>query len=243
MPSRYEGIIGAATVVGCLQHGAGVCDEQFTGSPLVELKGRSLASSREDENFLTALRHSATVKTGEFPPAALVELYHEPGAVAARLRRLHLIIVDCHPRKTVTKIEKKFHRQITCVRDTGAVSITPIPLWDSEAWRCRYVFGYSLDDSDKPVFLVWPNLCQAPSIQNLGLEHFYAAFGLGCSRNLRASSAYALGVSEHTISEDCSVSMDIVPAAAPATRHTLRNAHSEESKNYSAGGGGTTGCG
>ena len=41
--------------------GAGVCDEQFTGSPLlVELKARSLASSREDENFLTALRHSAS---------------------------------------------------------------------------------------------------------------------------------------------------------------------------------------
>ena len=72
-------------------------------------------------------------------------------------------------------------------------------------------------DSDKPVFLIWPertesngfwlldvetghyhNLCQAPSIQNLGLEHFYAAFGLGCSRNLRTSSAYALGISEHT---------------------------------------------
>ena len=86
-----------------------------------------------------------------------VELYHEPGAVAARLRRLHLIIVDlCHPRKTVTKIERKFHRQITCVRHTSVVSITPMPLWGNEAWRCRCVFGYSLDDSDKPVFLIWP---------------------------------------------------------------------------------------
>ena len=228
-----------------------MCDEQFTGSPLlVELKARSLASSREDENFLTALRHSATVKTGEFPPAALVELYHEPGAVAARLRRLHLVIVDlCHPRKPVTKIEKKFHRQVTCVRDTGAISITPIPLWNNEEWRCRYVFGYSLDDSDKPVFLVWPertesngfwlldvekdhyhNLCQVPSIQNLGLEHFYAAFGLGCSRNLRASSAFALGISEHTISEDCSVSMETaiqlqpLQHGIPCETHTQKKA-------------------
>ena len=96
------------------------------------------------------------------------------------------------------------------------------------------MFGYSLDDSDKPVFLIWPertesngfwlldvetghyhNLCQAPSIQNLGLEHFYAAFGLGCSRNLRTSSAYALGISEHTISEDCSVPMDIATQLHP----------------------------
>ena len=235
-PLDMKGIIGAATVVGCLQHGAGVCDEQSTGSPLlVELKARSLASSKEDENFLAALRHSATVKTGEFPPAALVELYHEPGAVAARLRRLHLVIVDlCHPRKTATKIEKKFYQQITRVRDTEAVSITPIPLWNHEEWRCRYVFGYSLDDSDKPVFLVWPertenngfwildvdrdhylNLCEVPSIQNLGLEHFYAAFGLGCSRNLRTSSARAFGISEDNISEDCSVSRELANRLQP----------------------------
>ena len=131
-PLDMKGIIGAATVVGCLQHGAGVCDEQSTGSSLiVELKASSLVSSREDGNFLAALRHSATVKTGEFPPAALLELYHEPGAVADRLRRLHLMIVDlCHPRKTVTKIEKKFFQQITRVRDTETVSITPIPLWN-----------------------------------------------------------------------------------------------------------------
>ena len=35
-------------------------------------------------------------------------------------------------------------------------ALLPIPLWNHEEWRCRYVFGYSLDDSDKPVFLVWP---------------------------------------------------------------------------------------
>ena len=235
-PLDMKGIIGAATVIGCLQHGAGVCDERSTGSSLlVELKASSLASSREDENFLAALRHSATVKTGEFPPAALVELYHEPGAVAARLRRLHLVIVDlCHPRKAATKIEKKFYQQIISVRDTEAVSITPIPLWNNEEWRCRYVFGYSLDDSDKPVFLVWPertenngfwlldvdrdhylNLCQVPSIQNLGLEHFYAAFGLGCSRNLRTSSARAFGINEDNISEDCSVASGIANRLQP----------------------------
>ena len=122
-------------------------------------------------NFLTALRHSATVETGEFPPAALDELHQETEAVAARLRRLHLIIVDlCHPRKTVTKMEKKFHRQITCVPDTGAVSITPIPLWDNEARRCRYVFGYSLDDSDKPFFLVWPDRTESNGCQALATQ-------------------------------------------------------------------------
>ena len=131
-PLDMKSIIGAATVVGCLQHGAGVCDEQFTGSPLspllVELKARSLARSREDDDFLTALRHSATIRTGEFPPAALVEIYHEPGAVAARLRRLHLIIVDlCHPRKTVTKIEKQFHDKQLLYATLGQLAPRPYP--------------------------------------------------------------------------------------------------------------------
>ena len=120
------------------------------------------------------------------------------------------------------------------MRDTEAVSVTPIPLWNNEEWRCRYVFGYSLDDSDKPVFLVWPertennglwlldvdrdhylNLCQVPSIRNLGLEHFYAAFGLGCSRNLRTSSARAFGIKEDDISEDCSVANAIAHRLQP----------------------------
>ena len=155
-PLDMKGLIGAATVVGCLQHGAGVCEQQHTGSPLlVALKAGSLARSRGDDDFLKALRLSAATKAGGVPPAALVEIYHEPGAVAARLRRLHLIIVDlCHPRKVVTKTEKFLYRQMLAVRDTWAVGTTPGGR--NETWRCRYSFGYGLDDSDKPVFLVWP---------------------------------------------------------------------------------------
>ena len=60
-----------------------LCDESLAPLSFVELKARSLASSREDVNFLTALRHSATVKTGEFPPAALtVVLRRNFGAVS-----------------------------------------------------------------------------------------------------------------------------------------------------------------
>ena len=124
-----------------------------------------------------------------------------PGAVSARLRRLHLIIVHlCHPRKVVTKSEKYLYRHMLTARDTWAIGTTPIPLRQNESWRCRYSFGYGLDDSDKPVFLLWPertehngfglidvesgnyqDLSETPSIQNLGLEHFYAAFGLKSS--------------------------------------------------------------
>ena len=245
-PLDMKGITGAATVVGCLQHGVGICDERSTGSSLlVERKAGSLAQSRDDANFLAAFRLSATVKTGEFPPAALVELYHEPEAIAARLRRLHLVIVDlCHPRKTATRTEKQFYQQITGLRNERGGSVTPIPLCNQEEWRCRYVFGYSLDDSDKPVYLIWPertrsnglwlldvarnpyhNLCQTASIRNLSLEHFYAAFGLGCSRDLRTSSARAFGISENDVSEDCSVPSGIAKGLRPLTHGTPRETH------------------
>ena len=155
-----KGIIGAARVVGCPQHGVGICDVRSTGSSLLmELKAGSLAPSRDDANFLAAFRLSATVKTGEFPPAALVELYHEPEAIAARLRRLHLVIVDlCQPQKTATRTEKHFCQQIAGLQNEKSDSVTPIPLCNQEEWMCRYVFGYSLDDSDKPVYLIWRGL-------------------------------------------------------------------------------------
>ena len=122
-------------------------------------------------------------------------------------------------------------------------SVTPIPLCNQEEWRYRYVFGYSLD-SDKPVYLIWPertrsnglwlldvarnqyhNLCQTASICNLGLEHFYAAFGPGCSRDLRVSSARAFGISENDISEECSVPGGIAKRLRPLTHGTLRATH------------------
>ena len=112
-----------------------------------------------------------------------------------------------------------------------------IPLCNQEEWRCRYVFAIALTT---PVFLIWPertgnngfwlldvarnqyhNLCQATSIRNLGLEHFYAAFGLGCSRNLRTSSARTFGISENNISEDCSVPSGIAKRLRPLTHGTL----------------------
>ena len=138
-----KGLIGAATMVGCLQHKAGVCEQQPTGSPLlIALKAESLANSRGDEDFLGALRLSAATETGEFPPAALVKVYQEPGAVSARLRRLHLIIVDLrHPRKVVTKPEKYLYRHMLTARDTWAIGTTPIPLRQNESWRRRHSFA------------------------------------------------------------------------------------------------------
>ena len=109
----------------------------------------------------TSLLPSA-VKIAEFPLAALVELYHEPGAVAARLRRLHLVIVDlCHPRKTATRIEKKFYQQITRVRDTNC--------FDSEASSSQSTSTVEAEDVESDLedfFPALPDKCETWSVNN-----------------------------------------------------------------------------
>ena len=69
------------------------------------------------------------------------------------------------------------------------------------------------------------NLSQTASICNLGLEHFYAAFGLGCSRDLRTSSARAFGISVNDISEDCSVPSGLAKGFGPLTHGAPRETH------------------
>ena len=79
---------------------------------------------------------------------------------------------------------------------------TLMPLVAGETWRCCCAFGYGLYDSDLPCFCGqnvqaldavfdcstcdYHDLRATPSIANLGLEHFYAAFGLrGSARALK----------------------------------------------------------
>ena len=74
-----KGLVGAATVVGSLQHGSGICAQRADADPLqVALRASSLNLSQQDEDFLRQFRASATVTNGSFPPAALVEICHEP---------------------------------------------------------------------------------------------------------------------------------------------------------------------
>lgn len=91
---------------------------------------------------------------------------------------------------------------------------TPIPLHLGEEWRCRHAFGYGLDGSELPCYYLLPertntggfclvdgvtatyfDLRTADSIQNLGLGHFYEAFGLrrgkDWSRDLRSAFGFA----------------------------------------------------
>jgi len=132
---------------------------------------------------------------GLFPLAALVKIYHEPDAAFAKLRRLHLIIVDLQHPKRASLAEQRVHRHMMDFR-RNVLNTTPIPLEAGEDWRCRYGYGYGLDDSDLPERTDLGNFrvvdcetCQyhifgeVANIATLGLEHFYAAFGLKGSRD------------------------------------------------------------
>lgn len=80
-PLDMKGLVGAATVVGSLQHGSGICEQRADADPFqVALRASSLNLSQQDEDFLRHFRASAAATNGWFPPAALVEIYHEPDA-------------------------------------------------------------------------------------------------------------------------------------------------------------------
>ena len=107
-PLDMKGLIGAATVIGSLQHGCGVCESFEDGPPLLmALREQALCHSQKDTQFLRHLHASAISKAGQCPPAVLAQIYIDKGTDMAKLRRLHLIIADLHhPRRSATRAYK-----------------------------------------------------------------------------------------------------------------------------------------
>ena len=64
-----RGLLGAATVIGCLKYGAGVCGV-YVNNPSAEvfLKDGSLNDGPDDEAFLLSLRRSLKTARGVYPP-------------------------------------------------------------------------------------------------------------------------------------------------------------------------------
>ncbi|MCV6575620.1 MAG: hypothetical protein OIF58_07795, partial [Cohaesibacter sp.] len=60
----------------------------------MDLKAQSIGNSLQDAQFLHHLHTSASNKVGQFPPASMAQIYIDQGTEMAKLRRLHLIIVD-----------------------------------------------------------------------------------------------------------------------------------------------------
>ena len=241
-PLDMKGLIGAATVIGSLQHGCGVCESFEDGPPLLmALRERALCQSQQDTQFLRHLHASAIIKAGQFPPAALAQIYIDKSTEMAKLRRLHLIIVDLHhPRRSATRAYQHQYQQMCRARPRPGSNTTPMPLEGGAEWRCRYAYGYSLDGADIPVYFVMPDrtafgsfylldctsnepfdLRDTPSIEPIGIDHFYESFGLQLERehkrNLISAASTSFGLELQHIAEDLSIPDEIAAGFSPFT--------------------------
>ena len=159
----------------------------------------------------------------------------------AKLRRLHLIIVDLlHPRRSASRAFRYEYREMCRARPRHGSNTTPMSLVEGEEWRCRYAYGYGLDGSEIPVYLVMPDrtefgsfylldcataeyvdLRATLSIEPIGIEHFYESFGLQLDRenkrDLIGAASTAFGLEMQDIAEDLSIPDELAARFCPFT--------------------------
>ena len=138
----------------------------------------------------------------------------------------------------------------------------PVPIADAESpVRCRYVYGYGVDGSDRPSYLLWPRRgsdghfwlmdprsgeffdpAKATFIAQLGLKHFFDAFALEHKRDVRVGAARALELDDEDILPTLVVKQEVaqqfkltpvpLPVDPPAKR--AKKMKDEESLNDTA---------
>ena len=122
----------------------------------------------------------------------------------------------------------------------------PIP-WkqNQEAYQLRYVFGYAMDGSDLPCYILWPTrtaeqsfwcidawkgdwvrLDKCAYMAPLGIEHFFDAFCFDPQRPWGAAAIQALGIPSCHVSEDTHLenmhanTFSLTPRRIPVERKT-----------------------
>ena len=216
-PLDMRGLEGASTIIGCLKYGAcfSGLDDQEDPVFLVRLKDDDLVEAPDDSAFLQSLRFSCSRVIGVYPPLALAEAFITEEDNAPRVRRLHLMIVDLHRRRRMADRVLRLLVDIQIDRCAEECWNTlPIP-WkqNQEAYQLRYVFGYAMDGSDLPCYILWPSrtaeqsfwcidawkgdwvrLDKCSYMAPLGIEHFFDAFCFEPQRPWRAAACQALDI-------------------------------------------------
>ena len=233
-PLDMKGLIGAATVMGSLMYGAGHC---WNGTVNMHLRQPSLDECLGDNQFLSFLDHDDVPpdRTAQrrYPPVALIECVADLTQPHYKVRRLHLVIVDLW---RPWKIHKSQVRSITdqlrrLQPGPQADHTTPMMPMSSKTplHGRRFVYGYSLDGSDFPCYLIWPwrtagnsffllesqsrryvDLDQAGFLHPLGLRHFYDGFSLRAEMSIRPAALAAFDLREDELSTDLVVSQAAV---------------------------------
>ena len=244
-PLDMRGLVGAATIMGCLKYGAcfSGLDDQDDPVFLIRLKDEE----PDDSACLQSLRFSCARVSGVYPPLALAEAYITEEDSASRVRRLHLMVVDLHRRR---RMADKVLRLLMDTQIDGCAdecwNTLPIP-WkrNQEACQLRYVFGYAMDGSDLPCYILWPTrtaeqsfwcidawkgdwvrLDKCSYMAPLGVEHFFDAFCFDPQRPWRAAACQALGIPSCHVSEDTHLEQvhenkfSLTPRRIPVERKT-----------------------
>ena len=112
-PLDMRGLVGAATIMGCLKFGACCSGLDANDQPLLQLllKDEDLLQAPDDSAFLHSLRISCSRVNGVYPPLALAEAFLTDDDHTPRVRRLHLIIVDLKRRRRLaTRVSRQLLR-------------------------------------------------------------------------------------------------------------------------------------
>ena len=229
-PLDMKGLLGAATVMGSLMYGVGHC---WNGSVNMHLRSPSLEEYPDDEEFLRNFDQQdgqpGPMAQRCYPPVALVECVADILSKRHKVRRLHLVIVDLwRPWKINRGQVKSLTDQLRVLRPCPDVdNTTPMaPVHGKTPLHCRrFVYGYSLDGSDFPCYLLWPvrtdngsfwllesqtrqyvDLDYAGFLKPLGLRHFYDAFSLRAEVSIRTAAITAFQFQPDEVSSDLNIS-------------------------------------
>ena len=142
---------------------------------------------------------------------------------APRVRRLHLMVVDLHRRRRMADRVLRLLVDLQVDRCAEECLHTlPIP-WkqNQEAYQLRYVFGYAMEGSDLPCYILWltrtaeqsfwcidawkgdwVRLDKCAYMAPLGIEHFFDAFCFDPQRPCGTAAIQALGIPSCRVSKD-----------------------------------------
>ena len=225
-PLDMKGLLGAATVMGTLMYGAG---HVWAGQAHFYLHDGDLSHSPPDETFVHMLQQNCCLSGPHFPPPAIVEALQDYVTHYYKVRRLHLIVVDLwRPWKYNTAQARAITDQLWHIShgdDTHRVS--PFrPDGPEPPLRCRrFPYGYALDGSECPSYLVWPQrdgqsyvLLDTSTTDTLplnheffrplGMEHFYDSFALESQISVRREALHLFGLREDELLPDLHITRD-----------------------------------
>ena len=141
-------------------------------------------------------------------------------------------MVDLERAKSVgSNVYWQFQKMNLSARYEECFNTLPVPVTDSDCpLRCRYEYGYGVDGSDRPSYLLWPRRgsdghfwlmeprtgdyfdpAKANFIAPLGVEQFFFdAFALEQKRDIREAAATALELDRDDIQPNLVVKQAVV---------------------------------